>query len=288
LKNNLFNWVIFILLSFIWGSSFILMKEGLKSLSAFQVASIRILSAGIVLVPFAKEAFRSVPPGKLYLIFLSGLLGTFFPAYLFCIAETKIDSSLAGIFNALTPLFTLLIGVLFFQIRIPLRKWMGVIFGFAGLVLLFLTGNKTISFGYLGYASFILLATLLYGINVNLVSRYLKEIGSRQIATVAFTLLILPSFVILWLTGYFSDLSPNHGFVYATGASMILGILGTAVASILFYVLLKRAGPVFSSMVTYGIPFVAVFWGVLANEQINPVQIVCLCLILVGVYLANK
>jgi drug/metabolite transporter (DMT)-like permease len=288
LKSNLFNWVIFILLSFIWGSSFILMKEGMTGLSAYQVASIRILSAGLVLLPFAMQAFKAVPANKRPLVFLSGTLGTFFPAYLFCIAETKLDSSLAGILNALTPLFTLLIGASFFNTRIGWQKWAGVLIGFAGLVLLILAGNKKMSFGYLGYASFILLATLLYGINVNLVSRYLKEIGSRQIATVAFTLLIIPSFIILWATGYFTDVNMNREFIYATGASMVLGIFGTAVASILFYVLLKRAGPVFASMVTYGIPFVALFWGVLAHEQINPVQIGCLCIILAGVYLANK
>ena len=260
----------------------------MTSLSAYQVASIRILSAGIVLMPFAFQAFKAVPAHKRMLVFLSGLLGTFFPAYLFCIAETKLDSSLAGILNALTPLFTLLIGAVFFNRQIGWLKWAGVLIGFAGLVLLILAGNKKMSFGYLGYASFILLATLLYGINVNLVSKYLKEIGSRQIATVAFTLLIIPSFFILWMTGFFSEASSSKGFIYATGASMVLGIMGTAVASILFYVLLKRAGPVFSSMVTYGIPFVALFWGILANEQINPVQIGCLCIILGGVYLANK
>lgn len=288
MKSNLFNWVIFILLSFIWGSSFILMKEGMTGLSAYQVASIRILSAGVVLLPFSIQAFKAVPANKRLLVFLSGTLGTFFPAYLFCIAETKLDSSLAGILNALTPLFTLLIGALFFNTRIGWQKWTGVLIGFAGLVLLILAGNKKMSFGYLGYATFILLATLLYGINVNLVSRYLKEIGSRQIATVAFTLLIIPSFIILWGTGYFTSADTSREFIYATGASMVLGIFGTAVASILFYVLLKRAGPVFASMVTYGIPFVALFWGVLAHEQINPIQIGCLCIILAGVYMANK
>jgi drug/metabolite transporter (DMT)-like permease len=242
----------------------------------------------MVLLPFAIQAFKAVPAKKRLLVFLSGLLGTFFPAYLFCVAETKLDSSLAGILNALTPLFTLLIGYLFFKRQIGWRKWAGVIIGFAGLVLLILAGNKKMSFGYLGYASYILLATMLYGINVNLVSRYLKEIGSRQIATVAFTLLIVPSFFILWITGFFSQANLGRDFIYATSASMVLGIMGTAVASILFYVLLKRAGPVFSSMVTYGIPFVALFWGILANEQINPVQIGCLCIILGGVYLANK
>ena len=260
----------------------------MKHLSAYQVASIRILSAGIVLLPFAIRSFKAVPPEKRLLVFLSGLLGTFIPAYLFCIAETRIDSSLAGILNALTPLFTLLIGALFFHHKIHWKKWAGVLIGFAGLVLLILAGNKAISFSYMGYASFILLATLLYGINVNLVSRYLKEIGSRQIATVAFTLLIIPSFLILAMTGYFSSFDGGRDWLYSTGASAVLGIMGTAVASILFYVLLKRAGPVFSSMVTYGIPFVALFWGILANEQINPIQVGCLFIILGGVYLANK
>jgi|688.fasta_scaffold282926_2 drug/metabolite transporter (DMT)-like permease len=287
-NRNLVNWVLFVMLSFIWGSSFILMKKGMEGLSAYQVASIRILSAGIVLLPFSIGSFRAVPAEKRGLVFLSGLLGTFFPAYLFCIAETRIDSSLAGILNALTPIFTLLIGAFFFGQQIGWKKWLGVTLGFIGLVALILSGSRSLSLGYMGYASFILIATLLYGINVNLVNRYLRETGPVDIATVAFSMLIIPSLMILYLTGYFSMPEKNWSWDGPTSASAMLGILGTAAASVIFYKLLKRAGPVFSSMVTYGIPFVAIFWGVMAGETINALQIGCLSVILGGVYLANK
>jgi drug/metabolite transporter (DMT)-like permease len=129
---------------------------------------------------------------------------------------------------------------------------------------------------------------LLYGINVNLVNRYLRETGPVDIATVAFSMLIIPSLMILYLTGYFSMPEKNWSWDGPTSASAMLGILGTAAASVIFYKLLKRAGPVFSSMVTYGIPFVAIFWGVMAGETINALQIGCLSVILGGVYLANK
>jgi drug/metabolite transporter (DMT)-like permease len=264
------------------------MKMGMTELSAYQVASIRVLSAGIVLLPLAADAFRKLPPGKLGLVILSGLLGTFFPAYLFCIAETKLDSALAGILNALTPLYTLVIGALFFKSRIPLRKWLGVLIGFCGLVLLLLSGHKNISWQFTGYAGYIILATLFYGINVNLVGRHLRELGSRQIAVVAFSILTIPALIILFLTGYFQSFNGSGPWLYATGASFVLGVIGTAVASILFYVLLKRAGTLFASMVTYGIPFVAVGWGILANETVTLLQLLCLAVILGGVYLANK
>ena len=287
LQGRFVDWFLFVALSVIWGSSFILMKMGMKSLSPYQVASIRILSAGVVLLPFAPKSFRDVPAGKMPLVLLSGLLGTFFPAYLFCVAETRIDSSLAGILNALTPIFTLLIGAWFFQNSIGWRKWAGVTLGFCGLVLLILSGRQGLSFSYMGYASFVIMATVFYGVNVNMVNRHLRDMGSREIATVAFTLLIPPSLTILYLSGYFS-MAASEAFLLSTGASAVLGVLGTAAASILFYMLLKRAGPVLSSMVTYGIPFVALFWGLLSGESVNPTQVGCLLLILAGVYLANR
>ncbi|HEY8387697.1 MAG TPA: DMT family transporter [Parasegetibacter sp.] len=281
------NWVIFILLSFIWGSSFMLMKEGMVGLSPYQVASIRMLSAGIILVPFAIRDLKKFPVKKTGLVILSGLLGSFFPAFLFCIAETRIDGSLAGILNALTPLCTLLLAVFFFKTPIPARKFVGIVIGFLGLCLLFIVrGNINLS--YLSYSGLVILATLCYGANVNLVSKHLKEVGSFQIATYAFTILTIPSLIILILTGYFSMPLTSKEVLYATGASVVLGIFGTAVASILFYVLVKRAGIVFSSMVTYGIPFVAIFWGLLAHEEITLAQAGCLCIILFGVYITTK
>ncbi len=258
----------------------------MKSLNAWQVASIRIFSAGMVLLPVTLRQLRSIPGKELPRIFLSGLLGTFIPAYLFCLAETKLDSGVAGILNALTPLFTILIGALFFQTKLPINKWLGVFVGFAGLVML-VTAGKDVKFSNMGYSTYIIFATICYGLNVNMVSLHLKHIPSLTLASIAFGLLIIPSGLILFYTGYTSQTAIN-GFWYSTGASAVLGIFGTAVASVLFYMLMKRAGPLFASMVTYGIPFVALFWGFLAGETITIVQIACLAIILAGVYLANR
>ena len=287
LKEKLFNWGLFIVLSFIWGSSFILMKEGIRVLSPFQVGALRILSAGLVLVPFIFRAFKQIPREKILLVILSGLIGSFFPAFLFCLAETRIDSALAGILNALTPLFTIALGIVFFQLTAERRKIIGIMIGLTGLLLLF-TVNGHIDFKNGSYSIYIVIATFLYGINVNIVGRHMKGIGSLNIATVAFVLLIIPCLVILYVTGYFSAFSiHNADFLFSTAASSILGIMGTAVASILFYMLIKRAGTLFSSMVTYGIPFVAVLWGIMLGESIGSWQIFCLTIILFGVYLTS-
>lgn len=259
----------------------------MRVLTPYQVASIRILSAGLILTPFALKALKQIPQNKWLLVILSGLLGNFFPAFLFCIAETQIDSSLAGILNALTPMFTILVGISFFQLKASSTKIAGVIIGFIGLCLLMFSG-KNVSFNNLSYAGLVLLATLCYGINVNMVGRYMKEVGSLNIASLAFVFLIIPSALILYLTGYLKLELASTSVLKATSASFVLGVLGTAFASIVFYMLVKRAGTLFASMVTYGIPFVAVFWGLLDGEQITLLQVACLGVILCGVYLVNK
>ena len=281
------NASLFILLSVIWGSSFILIKVGLRALDAYQLASIRILSAGLVLMPIGLRAFRALPSEKRLTVAFSGLLGTFIPAYLFCIAETRIDSSLAGILNALTPLFTLGIGALAFGHPTGWKHWAGVVLGFAGLAILIFTGARTISFSNLSYAAFVLLATICYGLNVNMVNRHLQGVPSRDIAAIAFSLLIPPALLILWWTDFFSLPWNGTGFLVSSASGALLGILGTAFASVMFYMLLKRAGPLMASMVTYGIPFVAIFWGLVAGEGITPMQTAGLVVILGGVYLAH-
>lgn len=281
------NACLFLLLSVIWGSSFILIKVGLRTLDAYQLASIRILSAGGVLMPIGWRAFRAVPADKRLTVALSGVLGTFIPAYLFCIAETRIDSSLAGILNALTPLFTLAIGALAFGHPTGWKQWAGVALGFAGLTVLMLAGARAVSFSNLSYAAFVLLATFCYGLNVNMVNRHLQGVPSRDIAAIAFSLLVPPALLILWWTGFFSQPWNSSGFLLSTASGALLGILGTAFASVMFYMLLKRAGPIMASMVTYGIPFVAIFWGLIAGEGISPIQTAGLAVILGGVYLAH-
>jgi drug/metabolite transporter (DMT)-like permease len=278
---------LFTILSLIWGSSFILMKAGMNTLTPYHVASIRIFSAGLVLIPFARKALLQIPKNKMLLVILSGLLGSFFPAYLFCIAETKIDSSLAGILNALTPLFAILVGIGFFQLKAGTQKIIGVFIGFAGLCLL-IAPSGNISFEYFSYSLLILLATLFYGINVNMVGRHMQGIGSINIASLAFVFLVIPCLIILYFTGYFDLPLTNKDVMLSTLASFVLGAMGTAVASILFYMLIKRAGTLFASMVTYGIPFIAVLWGVWGGEQVTMAQVGCLGIILVGVYLVNK
>lgn len=281
------NWLVFALLSLVWGSSFVLMKEGLRSFSPYQVASLRMLFAGLVLVPFAIKALPQIPPKKMGLVLISGVAGNFIPAFLFCIAETQIDSSLAGILNSLTPLFTILVGISFFKVQTNITKIIGVIIGFIGLCFLFAAG-KDMSLRNMSYAGLVLMATIFYGINVNMVGRYLQNIGALNIASVAFSFLVLPSAAILFFTGYFNNNFTNQTVIQSTLASAVLGIVGTSLASILFYYLIKRAGVIFGSLVTYGIPIVAVCWGMVYGEKITPMQYVWMGVILIGVFIANR
>lgn len=281
------NWLVFALLSLVWGSSFVLMKEGLRSFSPYQVASLRMLFAGLVLVPFAIKALPQIPKEKMGLVLISGVAGNFIPAFLFCIAETQIDSSLAGILNSLTPLFTILVGISFFKVQTNITKIIGVIIGFIGLCFLFAAG-KDMSLRNMSYAGLVLMATIFYGINVNMVGRYLQNIGALNIASVAFSFLVLPSAAILFFTGYFNNNFTNQTVIQSTLASAVLGIIGTSLASILFYYLIKRAGVIFGSLVTYGIPIVAVCWGMVYGEKITPMQYVWMGVILIGVFIANR
>ena len=288
MSQKFINWVIFIALSFIWGSSFILMKEGLMHLTAYQVASIRIISSGLVLLPTAIRVLRQIPLNKIIYIFLSGVLGSLLPAYLFCLAEEGIDSSLAGVLNSLTPIFVIIIGALFFGMKTSLAKVSGILLAFGGTVLLFLSQPGFSQNSNWLNVAMVVLATFFYGLNVNMVHRQLQNIPSLHIAALALSLNAVPALAVLIGTGYFHQDLASHALLVSTGFSAVLGIFGTAVASIIFYMLIKRAGAVFSSMVTYGIPFVAIFWGILYEEQVGWKQVVSLLVILAGVYVANR
>lgn len=287
-SKNLINWIIFIALSFIWGSSFILMKEGLVSLTPYHVAALRIVFSGIVLLPTAIKYFRQVPSNKLGTIFMSGMLGSMLPAFLFCIAEQGIDSALTGTLNSLTPIFVIIMGALFFKSKTSTNKVLGVLIAIIGSVLLLLSKGSLRESQNLFYISLVVVATICYGLNVNLVHRHLGNIGSLQIAAIALTLNAIPSVVILFISGYFNLNLSDKGVLMSTGYAAILGIMGTAVASIIFYMLVKRAGTIFASMVTYGIPVVANMWGIAYGEDVGWKQIACLLLILSGVFVANR
>jgi drug/metabolite transporter (DMT)-like permease len=286
LNKNLINWLLFTALSFLWGSSFILMKFSLEHFSAYQVASLRIVSAGIVLLPFAIRFFRLIPKNKLPFVFLSGMLGNLLPAFLFCMAEVGISSTLAGMLNSLTPIFTILIGTVFYNVHVTSNKILGILTAFTGSVLLLL--SKGVSSNQdVFYVLFVILATICYGLNVNMVNKHLKGTPSLHIAAVGLALNAIPALAVLIFTGFFSEIHSSPPFFKALGAAAILGIGGTAIASVLFYKLMKSAGLVFSSMVTYCMPVVAIMWGLYFNEPVGWKQLACLVLILAGVFVAN-
>jgi drug/metabolite transporter (DMT)-like permease len=264
------------------------MKLGLEHLTAYQVASIRIISSGIVLFPVALVGFRKIPPNKIFIVFLSGVLGSLIPAYLFCLAEVGIDSALAGTLNALTPIFVIIFGAIFFHTKTSANKIWGIVLAFTGSLLLFLSQPNLSENSNLLYIFFVVLATAFYGINVNMVHRYLSHISSLNIAAVALSLNAIPALVVLFFTGYFNLNYLHKDILVSTGYSALLGIFGTALASVLFYVLLKRAGAVFASMVTYGIPVIAIGWGIFYGENIGWKQVVSMCVILAGVWVANR
>ncbi len=288
MENRGLNWLLFVLLSFIWGSSFILMKAGMVGLTAFQVASVRIVASGLCLLPILFKSFKKIPANKLSYVFLSGLLGSMLPSYLFCIAEMKIDSALAGTLNSLTPVFVIITGALFFKNLASTQKIVGVFIALSGCIMLFLSHPNMLMIDNWNYAYLILIATIMYGYNVNLVQKHLKGIPSLEIVAMALALNAIPALMILIFTGFFKLDFSNHALLVSTGYACLLGAMGTSLANILFYILIKRAGVFFSAMVTYGIPFIAIFWGVMYGEKTGWLQICSLLVILSGVYWANK
>jgi drug/metabolite transporter (DMT)-like permease len=297
MKNDRFiNWTLFILLCIIWGSSFILMRWSTEGLNSIQIASLRIFSAGIVMVPFAVFHIFKIPRQKLGLVILSAICGNLLPAFLFAGAIAhNIDSSLAGILNSLTPICVVIVGIIFFKAKIRQRKIIGILIGFSGLCLLTLSGNKGISFANIEYALWILMGTILYGVNINLVSHYLKTINPIHLSTVSLSFMVIPTAIILWQQDFFAlastfNLSLNEPseIRWSIIASVLLGVVASAVATVLFYMLVKRAGGLFASLVTYGVPFIAITWGFIFGENITALQIGCLGIILSGVYLANR
>jgi drug/metabolite transporter (DMT)-like permease len=286
MNNKVISWGIFVLLCFIWGSSFILMKVSSEGLTGSQIAALRIFSSSLVFIPIAFIHGPKISRKKIGLLFLTGLCGNLLPAFCFAIAITKVDSSLEGILNSLTPICVVGISAIFFRDKIGRQKIIGIIIGFVGLCLLTLF-KKNISLDNFGYAFLVILGTISYGINVNLVSHFLKEQKPIHIAAVSLALLALPTAIILWQQDFFQLDFTDKLVQWSILNTLLLGLVGSAFATVLFYILVQKASGLFASLVTYGIPFVALFWGFLDGEAITIVEFICLPIILLGVYLAN-
>jgi drug/metabolite transporter (DMT)-like permease len=286
---GLLEWSMLILLSLIWGSSFILIKRGLEVFSPIELGSLRIASAALFLAPIAIGRFYRIKRRHLALLFILGLMGSLLPAFFFAIAQTKISSSLTGVINALTPLFVLLMGIFFFRQKYVPGKLTGMIIGFAGTAALILGGSsgKFSNINY--YALFVVLATIFYGLNLNIIKYYLADLKALTITSVSLLFVgPLAVIVLFGFTPFLDTMQYKEGAWLAFGYVMTLGVVGTALALIIFNNLVQMTTPVFTSSVTYIIPIVAVIWGVLDGEELFLVHYIGMSAILAGVYLVNR
>lgn len=283
------KWLILIVLSIIWGSSFILIKKGLIGLSPLQLGSLRIVFSALFIFIFGFHTLKTIPKDKWKWLIISGFVGTFFPAFLFAFAETEIDSSIASILNSLVPLNTILLGFAVFNIASTKRQITGVLIGFVGTALLIGSGAQLNPDQNYLYAGLVLISAVLYGINVNIIKRYLQDVKAISIAFGNFAAIIIPALIVLVCTDFFSNETFQNPLVITSiGYIIILSAFGTALAKVLFNKLVQMATPVFASSVTYLMPVVAVFWGFLDGEGFSVWQALATLLILIGVYLANR
>ena len=289
MNDNSKKWLFLLILSLIWGSSFILIKKSLLGLTPYQLGALRTIITGIFLFSVGLKSLKSIKKSEWKWVIISGFLGSFIPAFLFAIAETEIDSAITSILNSLVPLNAILLGFAIFKIGFTRRQFLGVIIGFIGTSILILQGaDLNPDQNYL-YAGFVIISTVMYALNVNIIKKHLQNVKPLSIATGNYVAIIIPAIVILLFTDFFSESTFAHpDFEMSIVYVVILSFFGTALAKVLFNTLVQISTPVFASSVTYLMPVVALAWGLLDGETFGPLQIVASVIILLGVYLANK
>lgn len=265
------------------------MKRGLNSYSHTQVAAIRLVISGLFLSPVIFRNFKEIKKQQWLPLLFSGLLGSGIPAFLFTKAQTHISSSLTGMLNSLVPLFTVVFGLLFFKLKINLLKFIGVAVGLVGAIgLLSAKGGISLSDDDFTYGLLVVLATICYAINVNYIKNILAEINSINITSFGFLFLAPVCFIYLLTTDFFTIVQSGEEAIINLGYIALLAIFGTAIAVILFNMLIKRVSTIFASSVTYIIPIFAIFWGFVDGEEILQSQLLSIAIILTGVYIVNR
>lgn len=254
--------------------------------TAEQVAALRLSIAGLCLLPVAIKALRKIKVGDWKWLAVVGLIGSGIPAFLFTHAQGHLLSGIAGILNALTPLFTILVGLFIFKKTFSAAQMMGVVVGFIGAAMLIalkqMEGNNDWP-----YAMLIVLATLCYGLSVNVIPARLAHMNSLHISALALLMTAIPCSVYVFYSGAHLVPAQNPAGWASLGYIIILACLGTAVASFLYFRLAQDKGALFASSVAYLMPLVAVGWGVRNDEAITLKHIACAAVILAGVYLVN-
>ncbi len=287
MQTNTLKWLFLTVLALIWGSSFILIKKGLVGLSPMQLGSLRIIFSAIFLIIIGFKSITEIKQHQWKYIALTSLFGTFIPAFLFAIAQTQISSSVSSILNSLTPLNTLIIGGLAFGLTFKRTQVFGVIIGLIGTLLLIVNGALNHPNQNYWYTVLVLVASICYATNVNLLKKHLSDVKPLSISTGNFLVMLVPALIVLFSTDFLSvveNAEVQNSMIYI----IILGVVGTGIANIIFFKLIQMSSPVFATSVTYLIPVVAFFWGLLDNEMLTPIQFVGAFIILIGVYLSSK
>ncbi len=287
-NTRLAAWIMLLLVSLIWGSSFILIKKGLQVFSPSEAGTIRIFVACLVLIPFAIRAFPKIDKTKIPILFFVAAVGSFIPALLFSYAQTNLESALAGAFNSFTPIFVLVIGAAFFKSRVSAVSVVGIFVGLLGCLFIILGGAGFDLAGINLYAFLILAADLMYGTNVNVIKSYLPNVRALHVTAVSFALISPFCGAYLFFGTGFLDKSSVDGFWLALTYLSILGAVNTALAMFIFNNLIKIASPIFAASCTYIIPVVSICWGLWDGEVLNVYQFLGIGIVLAGVYLANK
>ncbi|MBK8380659.1 MAG: DMT family transporter [Ignavibacteria bacterium] len=286
--NQMQSWILLLILSVIWGSSFILIKRGLVYFTPLQVGTLRITFAFLVMLPFALKRVKKVSGDKWKFFAFTGLISNLVPAVLFALAQTKLESSLTGILNALSPLFTLIFAVLMFKFKPNSFQIGGFVLGMAGTVGLSLV-NSSGGFGNMNvYVWLIVLATICYALSLNFIKYFLSDVNSLTITSLSLLIAGPFSIIILLSTDFLGRLNFSSEIVFAIFCIAVLGILGTAIALVLYTKLIHMNSPLFASSVTYLVPVVAIMWGVWDGEVLFPLHFAGMVLILLGIYFINK
>ncbi|MGB0883638.1 MAG: DMT family transporter [Flavobacteriales bacterium] len=283
------KWLYLLVLGCIWGSSFILIKKGLLTLNPLQLGSLRILFSTCFLLLIGFRSISKIQKKDWIWIALSALLGTFIPVFLFAYAETEIDSSVAAILNSLVPLMTIALGALIFRIKNRIGQILGVLIGFIGTLILILKGADINADQDYRYSLLVVLASICYALNINVIKSKLQNIPALAIAVGNFVLMLIPSLFVLWFSDFFAQETLAQpelktSIIYV----LILAIFGTGIAKIMFNKLVQLSSPVFASSVTYVIPIVAIGFGFADGERFHWIQLLGGGFIFLGIFLANK
>jgi len=287
LENKAWQWAILLFLSLIWGTSFILMKKGLTSYSHTQVAAFRIFFSFVFLLPFTIKNIKVIRRENIQSLIIVGLIGFAIPAFLFTKAQTRIDSSQAGMLNSLTPLFTLVIGLMAYRTSARWMNIVGLILGLAGAIGLMWNRDLNMLKGINVFALFIVVATICYGINVNEIKFKLMDLTSLEITSLAF-LFTGPIAGVYLLFTDFTPASQTPDYLLNLAYIAILALFSSVIAVLIFNHLIKYTSTLFAASVTYIIPLFAIMWGILDGENIRLIQFFWIAIILLGVYLVNK